>query len=351
MSARRHIAIGDPQAPFAQVLEVLDRAHLLAESGTLRPDVQLVSIGDHFDWGSVSDRARATSDAVSLLSWLSSHDEDQVVLIAGNHDLARLHELSHFADDAAFEAARALADAAYRRGQVDEAAQATFLERYPFLADAESIARDYSCFSTEQRRLVELLVRGRRFRVAHEHRGRLLIHAGVTVDDLAALSIQEESAAQVAAGLNAFFDERVNQWVSGPLDLRPLYVPGSAATQWARGIFSHRPADPNRPGADATDFEGIARRRFDPRKLPTRFGQIVGHIRDKKCRELMPSWAIDEARGDGPLRSLHVDAQGVVRYHTGTSPDARLTFIDGGLLHTTADRYELLDLDTHHKLA
>ena len=46
---RRHVAMGDPQAPFATVLAVLDRHGLLKNDGQLRDDVQLVSMGDHFD--------------------------------------------------------------------------------------------------------------------------------------------------------------------------------------------------------------------------------------------------------------------------------------------------------------
>jgi hypothetical protein len=344
VSGKRHIAMGDPQAPFTTVLEVLDRAHLLSEGGTLKPFVQLVSIGDHFDWGSIADRARATADGIALVSWLTAHPPEQVVIIAGNHDLARLCELARFADDAAFVAARAQADLAYRRGDVDLALQARFLEDWPFVADAEAIARDYACFSTQQRRLVELAVREGRFRAAHAHRGRLLVHAGVTGPDLASLSVSDASAEAAAAGLNRCFDEAVAAWTTGPLQLGSMYQPSSPSTGHSRGFFSHRPADPGREGSVASDFEGPARRRYDPRTLPEAFGQIVGHIRDKKCRELMPAWATATAAGDGPLRCLTVDGE-VVSYRAGLEPGARLTFIDGGMLHTTPERYQLLDLD------
>ena len=350
MSARRHIAIGDPQAPFTAVLEVLDRSRLLSESGTLKDDVQLVSIGDHFDWGAVGDRARATADGIALVAWLTSHPPDQVVLLAGNHDLARVCELSHFADDEAFLEARALADAAYRRGDVDEAAQAQFLERYPHLPDAEALARDYSCFSTQQRRVVELAVREGRFRLAHAHGGRLLIHAGVTAPDLEVLQVPATDAESAAQGLNMRFDERVAAWTGGPLELGLMYQPGSARSGSSRGFCSHRPGDPAREGAKAQDFKGPARRRYDPRTLPAAFGQIVGHIRDKKCRELMPDWAVGAPAGDGPLRSLEIDGE-AVRYQAGARPGARLTFIDGGLLHTTPQAYQLLDLDTFEVLS
>ncbi len=41
--------MGDPQAPFAKVLEVLD-CHAALDGDRLAPDVTLISIGDHFDY-------------------------------------------------------------------------------------------------------------------------------------------------------------------------------------------------------------------------------------------------------------------------------------------------------------
>ena len=45
----RTFVMGDPQAPFAKVLEVLDHHHAL-DDDKLASDVVLVSIGDHFDY-------------------------------------------------------------------------------------------------------------------------------------------------------------------------------------------------------------------------------------------------------------------------------------------------------------
>ena len=56
--------------------------------------MQLVSIGDHFDWGERADRPTARKSGLALLSWLSAHPADQVVVIAGNHDLGRVGELA-----------------------------------------------------------------------------------------------------------------------------------------------------------------------------------------------------------------------------------------------------------------
>ncbi len=339
----RHLALGDPQAPFATVLEVLDRAQLLAATGRLADDVRLVSIGDHFDFGSVGARERATADAIALVSWLAAHPPEQVTLILGNHDLARVGELAHFADDEAFAAARARADLAYRGGEVDLEAQAQFLADFPFVPDVESVARDFSCFAVEQRRLVEHLLRTGRFRLATHHRDLLLVHAGVTVDDLSAIDVSGGSAEALAEGLNRFLDDRVAAWSGGPLDLAPFHLPGSAKTGGGRGALFHRPADP--ATSKPEDLDGPPRRRFDPRTLPAGVTQVVGHIRDTKCRALMPQWCVPLAAGDGPLRSLRTSPDGV-RYEKGVSAEASLIFIDGGLAHTTPSRYELLDLET-----
>jgi hypothetical protein len=345
-SFRYHVAMGDPQAPFATVKRVLG-AHGLLDGDRLRDDVQLVSVGDHFDWGPPETRHQATEDGLALLSWLASHPADQVVLLAGNHDLARVCELSHFADDEAFAAARQLADEAYRHGNVDHERQADFLRRYPFLASAESLARDLSCFSVAQRELVTRLLRSRRLRLAHEHRGLLVVHAGVTVDDLAALKIDAATAAGVAHALNDFLHERVARWTGGALNLEPFHQPGDARRGEGRGALYHRPVDPAhaKPG----QLDGPPRRRFDPRRLPPHFTQVVGHVRDQKCREAMPAWC-EPGAADGPLRSLTVDGD-AVRYQPGCAADARMIFIDGGMLHASIDAYELFDLDARQPMS
>lgn len=350
MSFRLHVAMGDPQAPFATVLAVLRRHGLLGPGERLRPEVQLVSMGDHFDWGRPEERATATRDALELLRWLASHPPEQVVLLAGNHDLGRVGELAPFPTDADFEVAFAEARAAYGGGAPDAAAEARFLSRYAHLPDAECLARDFSCFSVAQRELVTELLRTRRFRLAHEHRGVLLVHAGVTGPDLERLGgSRPHDAASAAAALNRFLDERVAAWREGPLELDPLHLRGTAAEGLGGGILFQRPANP------ATDarFHESRRRRFDPRTLPAGFAQAIGHIRDKKCRELLGPWADDAAPADGPLRSLVIDGD-TVRYAHGVAPGARLLFLDGGMNHLgpgALDRYELLDLDTRAPLS
>jgi hypothetical protein len=337
--------MGDPQAPFARVLAVLDRHGLIDDDGRLRADVQLVSMGDHFDWGHASERRKATDDGSALLAWLSGHPAEQVIMLAGNHDLARVCELFPFADDEAFEAAWTLARAAYREGTPDEQDSKRFLERYPHVPDAECVARDFSCYSVAQQEQVTALLRTGRLRLAHAHRGLLLVHAGVTTEDFELIGGVPADAERAAARLNTFFDERVAAWTAGPLDLAPLHQPGSAAGGEARGVFFHRPATPK----DSPQFHGPPRRRFDPRRLPAVFPQAIGHIRDKKCRELMPGWTDGAPAVDGPLRALSVEGE-TVRYAVGTPGDARLFFLDAGMNHVEPERYELFDLERRQPL-
>ena len=101
--------MGDPQAPFEKVLAILDRHELLDANGLLRGDVQLVSMGDHFDWGLREERATAGRDALLLLGWFCAHTPEQVITLVGNHDLARLGELAGF-DDRTFQSAQAEAE-------------------------------------------------------------------------------------------------------------------------------------------------------------------------------------------------------------------------------------------------
>ncbi len=337
--------MGDPQAPFTRVLELLDRHKLLDASGSLRREVQLVSMGDHFDWGLPGKRVQATQDALALLAWLSAHASEQVVILAGNHDLARVCELSAFTDDALFETAYAEAIVASSELATDEAKN-QFKERYPSFSDAQSLARDFSCYSAAQQRVVTELLRRKRFRLAHHHAELLLVHAGVTVDDFALLGEVPVDARAAAQRLNDFFDERIERWNEGPLDLFPLHQPGSAQKGLARGILFHRPAMPS----EDSQFTGPPpRRRYDPRQLPVAFPQAIGHIRDRKARELLGSWADDSPAVDGPLRALSIEGE-QVRYARGTPPNARLYFLDGGLLHAHLDRYELFDLETRAPL-
>ncbi len=337
----RHVAIGDAQAPLPTFLSILERHGLLGEHGRLKPEVHLVSIGDHFDYGPPAWRSIATEESTWLLAWLAAHPADQVTLIFGNHDCARVADLAGL-DDAAYVRAREEADRAYRMGKIDEALDAAFVARWPQFPDAEILARDYSTFDVRQRELVSLLLRERRFRLAHAYGGLLFVHAGVTRTDLAAIGAPQSGAQAIAGALNAFLDSR------GPLDLMPLYQPGSQAAGEARGVLAHRPSHPQRSPAE--QFAGPPRRRFDPRDLPAGVTQVIGHIRDGKCRDLLGEWCEPGEPRDGPLRQLHVSGDGV-RYSRGTSRDAAMLFIDGGMNYAPVADYELFDADAVSRLS
>src|SRR5271169_354959 len=126
----RLLAVGDPQAPLETLLAILEGHDALGEAGRLREDLHLVSMGDHFDWGDRGDRKAAARSGLETLAWLAAHPADQVTLILGNHDLARVGELVGF-DDLRFSEAQAAADKVYNgRGRVDGDGDVAFRARY-----------------------------------------------------------------------------------------------------------------------------------------------------------------------------------------------------------------------------
>ena len=333
-----HVAVGDPQASLEKFLRILDLNGLLGDTGRLRPEVGLVSMGDHFDWGRPDDREEATRDGTLVLSWLAAHPSDQVQILVGNHDLVRVGELSGFTD-ASFVEARALADAAVQPQQ-----HAAFLARYPMLASPAVISRDYSCFDVRQRALVTRLLRARRVRLAiAPERDLLLVHAGVTTEDLECLGPVGPDAPAIADALNRFFDARVAKWKGeGALDLSPLHVLGSARDGEARGLLAHRPANP------AATKQVDRGRRYDPRSIPAGVTQVIGHINDKKCRELMGGWAKSKTPELGTLRGLEIGSR--EDYHLGCLDHDRLLFLDGAMHQVDAVEYELFDLELRQRL-
>lgn len=335
-----HVAVGDPQASLSTFLRILDLNGLLGEAGRLRPEVGLVSMGDHFDWGKPPERERATEEGTLLLSWLAAHPPDQVQIVFGNHDLVRVGELSTFTDEA-FEAARTLADAAYHQASLLPA----FLSRYPMLASAEVIARDFACFDVRQRELVTRLLKKRRARLAVAAADDLLlVHAGLTREELTYLKVGHGNAHAIAAALNRFLDDRVAAWSGqGPLDLTPLHEQGSARDGEAKGMLFHRPANPAIKKVDR------AGRRFDPRTLPRSITQVIGHINDKKCRELLGDWADAPQPVFGLIRGMHVGDQ-FVQYRVGCEDHDALIFLDGGMNHVPPEEYQLLDLELRQPL-
>ena len=344
----RHLAIGDPQADITRFLALLDRQGLLGPDGRLRPEVRLVSVGDHFDWGRAHEREAVATSALRLLAWMASHPADQAVLLLGNHDLGRVGELAGFTN-ARFAAAQVEADRIYQGDDTDEARERDFLTRYPEVPNVELIARDFGTFREVQRDWVEHLLRARRFRVAHAAAEDLLVlHAGVTTEDLRAVGLPESQwthAPAVADALNRALDTAVAAWKQGPLSIPGLYHPGSAVYGEGRGIFYQRPS--LRP-EDAAHRAATPRRRFDPRRLPPGLIQVVGHTRDKRSRELL-ALPQEEAR-DGVLRHLVTDGT-TLHYRPGAPPptgpgEAVLVFTDGGMRESPLELFELLDLDT-----
>ncbi|MET0405879.1 MAG: metallophosphoesterase, partial [Cystobacter sp.] len=347
-SRQRHLAIGDPQADITRFLAVLDRHGLLGEDGRLRPDVQLVSVGDHFDWGKAHERDAVATSALQLLAWMALHPADQAVLLLGNHDLGRVGELAHFTD-ARFAAAQVEADRIYQGGDVDEAGERDFLARHPEIPNVELVARDFGTFREEQRQWVTHLLRTRRFRVAHVASERMIVlHAGVTREDLNAVGLPESRhahAPSVEEALNGALDAAVDAWTQGPFHIPELYRPGDAAYGEGRGIFYQRPSlSPE----DVHHRDATPRRRFDPRRLPLGLTQVVGHTRDKRCRELL-TLPLGTTH-DGVLRHLVTDGT-TVHYQLGEPRDggpdqAVLLFTDGGMRESPLESFQMLDLDT-----
>ncbi|WP_408888873.1 metallophosphoesterase [Myxococcus faecalis] len=345
---RRRLVMGDPQADFDKVLGILDHHGLLSAEGWLLPDVQLVSVGDHFDWGPPEERQRAADSALALVAWLSAHPADQVTLLLGNHDLGRVGELAGF-DAASFATAQAEADRVYQKGHTDEAGEQAFLKRWPQVPTAELVARDFGNFREPQRTWVEFLLRARRFRTAHAAGpGLVVLHAGVTREDLDLVGLAPEQHADadaVARALNGAVDDAVARWKGGPLEVPHLHQPGDAARGEGTGIFYQRPS--LKPD-DAERTRQTPRRRFDPRRLPRGLTQVVGHTRDKRVLELMGVTNLTPR--DGVVRNLVTDGTRVDCAHGAPPPprdtQAALVFVDGGMSHCPVESYELFDLDT-----
>ncbi len=349
----RTFAIGDPQAPFAKVLEVLDRHHALA-GDRLAADVVLVSIGDHFDYDH-GDPVTAGAEGLRLLRWLADHDRAQVRLLLGNHDASRVMELATISD-ADFAQARAIAKDVPR-----------YIAEFPDLPPPGVVARDYASFSVAQRDLVIELLLGGRFHLAlaGELAGRgevLMTHAGVTTRELTRLGLLGvESPARIAAALETLLAGAIAavrpDWERGvptPLSLEPLHTAGGRGREGG-GLLYHRPSNPE----VGSTFDPDRPRRFDPRTLPNGLTQIVGHSGHAKCVQELGAWCTEAARArkHGGIRTLHVSGDRVT-YDLGLGEDplvalggwsggdgeAEMIFIDGELRRVPASEVALLPL-------
>jgi hypothetical protein len=349
----RTFVIGDPQASFDKVLDVLDQHGALAtgDEPRLAADVRLVSIGDHFDYD-LHNPVEAGQEGIRILRWLVSHPPEQVILLAGNHDLSRVMELATISDDE-FAAARDLA-------RLDEAA---FAKAYPQLPAPGVLARDYASFSTEQRTLVMQLLLAGRFHLALtgtllDGRDVLITHSGVTARELGILGVRDVTPHAIAVALVgeivAAVDRVRDDWQRGelaPLCLEPLHVAGRNGVEGG-GMLYHRPSNPDRPDADkAWELDPSRPRRFDPRTLPP-ITQLVGHSGHAKCVYELGPWATANAqsRKHGGIRTLRVE-NGQVTYDLGVAAPseqrvAEVIMIDGELRRVAAEEFALLEVQS-----
>src|SRR5262249_48124558 len=134
----------------------------------------------------------------------------------------------------------------YRDGRVNEAAQASFLARWPELPTAEVAARDFSAFRVQQRTLVTHLLKQGRFHLAWAPDDvHLFLHAGVTLDILKRLSIDPTSGARaIARALDDHFARTIARWNGPPepLEIPNVHFPGNAARGEGGGMLYHRAA-------------------------------------------------------------------------------------------------------------
>ena len=372
--ARRSVALGDPQAPAGKLFALLDHHRLLGDDGWLRADVQLVSIGDHFDFGTRAQGtiAQAQVDGPRFLRWLAAHPPTQVVILFGNHDAGRVMELAS-TDDAGFAAAVDLATELAALRDVDRDAYEqrvlAYAARHPELPGPGLVHRDFSAFTVAQRALViELLLAGRmRLAATATTAGTpvLLTHAGVTARELALLDVADaRDAATLAAALEGHLRAAVAAvapaWRAGltaALPLAPVHVAGGTggdgdpALPEGGGLLYHRPADPDRPGSDRSwELEHARPRRYHPRTLPRGVVQVVGHTGNAKCVAELIRWRAPElVEAPAGVRTLRVD-DAAVHYHLGASPprgDDAVVYMIDPTLHRVADvaTVDLLALD------
>lgn len=343
----RTVAIGDLQAGAARIFEVLAYHDLLDEEGRIHGHVQLLSIGDHFDYGTRAGGllGQAKRDGHDVLAYLSAHHPEQVVILAGNHDTARVMEL-FAATEERIEEAAALAGELVALRATDPAAYrqrlAEYTARYPELPAPGLVHRDYSAFTAGQRALVQELLLSGRMRLAATARlpageAVLATHAGITMREVAMLDVQAIAPAELAAALNRRLEAAVAEvaaaWRAGEaaaLSLAPLHVPGATARDGmpelpeGGGLLYHRPSDSARPGADRQWEAAPGRpRRFHPRMLPAGLLQLAGHTGHPKCVEELARWA-ESSMQEEPhgRRSLRVRGDDI-RYQLGAArPDA-----------------------------
>lgn len=344
----RWYIVGDPQTSLERFFTALARRGLLTRDGRMRPSVGVVSVGDHFDWGraGVDDLEAVSRDGEAALRWLASHPPDQVVILAGNHDLSRVMELA-FESDTSFAEAR---DAALALGDAapDTRVVEAFHERFRHIPTPEVAARDLSSFCVSQRVLVQSLLLEGRLRLAasgrwHDH-PVLITHAGVTNAQLKLLGLPPDAPARdIARALNRALRRAVDAvrspWSQGTraaLSLHPLHTAGRARFE-SGGLLSHRPGHPDLAHPEnAARWNPHAPRRFDPRAMPVGLAQVCGHTSHARCLTELAPWIddLDAMPSHASLRTLASDGETVV-YRVGLQPHldtlATLYMVDAAL--------------------
>jgi hypothetical protein len=358
--ATRWLVAGDPQTTPTRFFTVLDRHGALGPDGLLAEGVGLVSIGDHFDF--LMGAPEAEPAGREILAWLA-YQRPSVVILLGNHDVARVSELAVLSD-ADFAEAKAAAQAIARAERAEQAAEVEarltrFFERFPDIPSPGMVLKDVASFSEAQRALVQRLLLDGTLRLAALARVHgqlsLLTHAGVTQRELSILGCAADATA-VKRALDARLAQALGsvapRWQRGErvaLDLAPLHVSGRARREGG-GLLYHRPVRSDRPGADAAwELAPDAPRRFDPRALPRGLVQVVGHSGHSRTARDLPGWVARGAEREGvSLRTLAV-AGDAPRYEAGIQPavagEATLYMIDPGFAHEPIEAIELLAVD------
>src|SRR5688572_26168159 len=77
---RRIRVVGDPQTSLERFLQVLDAHELIGVDGFLADDVQLISVGDHFDYPP-HDGSDPRQNGLALLRWLAEHAPSQAPIL------------------------------------------------------------------------------------------------------------------------------------------------------------------------------------------------------------------------------------------------------------------------------
>jgi hypothetical protein len=374
-SRRKWYAVGDPQTSALKFFEILHHHGLLAHTGWLRSDCGLIVCGDYFDFKPRPEdpsfdtlkkkREWMGNQGLMILKWLTTHPLDHIVVLIGNHDVARVCELDAF-DDERFDKAydlgvELLSDV--REGRLhQEEAQRVFYEAYPRLVSPRIALEYFPAFQARQKEFLRRLLQLRRVQItAHGSiRGRkpvLITHAGITTQTLTHLQLKHSTAPEhICLEMNRFFFNKaalsLQGWRLGrssPLDLKPLVLP-TTREQVGGGVLSHRPIDPN-TCRDPKLLRGLTPARYDPRDLPHGLTQIIGHVGHEKCVEAMPRWLDNKNTHKklGNIRTLQIHKD-KVHYNycfvANQQIDTSIFMIDGLMQKCMSQDYEILPLET-----